>query len=115
MVLCSLKVKESYLITSELELQAEEHNKEVSIYIRVCTFLQKPAAAVRESDIQLPQKKVTNQFNFCERSTQTYNNPQRVCLLKSIIAIRIGEALQSPLQGRTFQLTLHSGAFMMTT
>ncbi|CAH8519593.1 unnamed protein product [Schistosoma curassoni] len=46
------------------ELQAEEHNKE-------------PAAAVRESDIQLPQKKVTNQFNFCERSTQTYNNPQR--------------------------------------
>uniref|UniRef100_A0A095CBG8 Dynein intermediate chain 2, ciliary n=1 Tax=Schistosoma haematobium TaxID=6185 RepID=A0A095CBG8_SCHHA len=46
------------------ELQAEELNKE-------------PAAAVRESDIQLPQKKVTNQFNFCERSTQTYNNPQR--------------------------------------
>ncbi|RTG80868.1 dynein intermediate chain 1, axonemal [Schistosoma bovis] len=59
------------------ELQAEEHNKEVSIYIRVCTFLRKPAAAVREGDIQLPQKKVTNQFNFCERSTQTYNNPQR--------------------------------------
>ncbi|KAA0189151.1 Dynein intermediate chain [Fasciolopsis buskii] len=25
----------------------------------------------------LPQKKLTNQFNFCERSTQTYNNPQR--------------------------------------
>ncbi|CAL8085872.1 unnamed protein product [Calicophoron daubneyi] len=24
-----------------------------------------------------PQKKLTNQFNFCERSTQTYNNPQR--------------------------------------
>ncbi|CAH8479900.1 unnamed protein product [Schistosoma turkestanicum] len=34
-------------------------------------------SAVKESDAQLPQKKLPNQFNFCERSTQTYNLPQR--------------------------------------
>lgn len=26
-------------------------------------------------------KKLTNQFNFCERAALTYNNPTRVCLL----------------------------------
>ncbi|CAH8842099.1 unnamed protein product [Trichobilharzia szidati] len=31
----------------------------------------------KDSDVQSPQKKLTNQFNFCERSTQTYNNPHR--------------------------------------
>ncbi|XP_071455026.1 dynein intermediate chain 2, ciliary [Hetaerina americana] len=27
--------------------------------------------------INMPQKKLTNQFNFCERAALTYNNPQR--------------------------------------
>lgn len=26
-----------------------------------------------------PKKKLTNQFNFCERASLTYNNPSRVC------------------------------------
>ncbi|KAH8860051.1 Dynein intermediate chain 2, ciliary [Schistosoma japonicum] len=34
-------------------------------------------SGVKGSDVQMPDKKLTNQFNFCERSTQTYNNPQR--------------------------------------
>ena len=25
-----------------------------------------------------PSQKLTNQFNFCERASQTYNNPYRV-------------------------------------
>ncbi|KAF6775766.1 hypothetical protein AHF37_04881 [Paragonimus kellicotti] len=31
------------------------------------------------------QKKLTNQFNFCERSTQTYNNPYRVRSQQKVI------------------------------
>lgn len=27
-----------------------------------------------------PKKKLTNQFNFCERAALTYSNPSRVCL-----------------------------------
>ncbi|CAH8497793.1 unnamed protein product [Heterobilharzia americana] len=46
------------------ESSIEEDNKEVVF-------------GTKERDIQSPQKKLTNQFNFCERSTQTYNNPHR--------------------------------------
>ena len=28
-----------------------------------------------------PAQKLTNQFNFCERASQTYNNPYRVSIV----------------------------------
>jgi hypothetical protein len=30
-----------------------------------------------------PKKKLTNQFNFCERAALTYNNPSRVSILNT--------------------------------
>lgn len=34
-----------------------------------------------------PKKKLTNQFNFCERAALTYNNPSRVSFLELLIII----------------------------
>lgn len=42
-----------------------------------------PEAVEPEEEMStVPKKKLTNQFNFCERAALTYSNPSRVFIIK---------------------------------
>jgi hypothetical protein len=43
----------------------------------------KKAPGISDNFTKAGAKKLTNQFNFCERAALTYNNPFRVSLITS--------------------------------
>ena len=73
-------------------------------YIPVCsmTFLffsiqteVKEAEKPEATTAPQTEKKLTNQFNFCERASQTYNNPYRVKFVLSILyCLETGPSLE---------------------
>jgi len=64
------------------------------------------AISVVGTEILGKEKKLTNQFNFSERASQTYNNPMRVCVccyyspVVVVVVIIISEHLYSALSFR---------------
>uniref|UniRef100_K7FV26 Dynein axonemal intermediate chain 1 n=1 Tax=Pelodiscus sinensis TaxID=13735 RepID=K7FV26_PELSI len=76
-------VQSTVIEAEETELQ-EEGSKEGVCNATACNATRVMAAAAEEAaegeepaPPQLREQKLTNQFNFCERASQTFNNPMR--------------------------------------
>lgn len=73
-----------------VEVEAEEEKDDEMVEKHEEVEAEKADDAEGKGDDEEPvqatgkPKKLTNQFNFCERAALTYNSPFRVCTLKYI-------------------------------